>query len=166
MDAVAAAHHQFELQRQYFIYGDLKSEMLGAFRGAEEAFVYHEEGDEVTYMPIDVAPEQVFDDKMSSSFKVGDRFKCAIKENSKERWFQIMYGAKRFINLRDPQKFIKREVDGIDYFIFVDFRSISIVMVNKHQLGMAKVRSLIPKVSKSIIGYDKHGSTYLKRGVK
>lgn len=166
MDAVAAAHHQFELQRQMFIYGDIKSEMLSSFRSSEEAFVYHEEGDEVIYVPINVDSSAVFDDKMSGSFKVGDNFQCAVKENSKERWFQIKYAVKSFINLRDPQKYFKREDDVADYFIFVQFSGISIVMVNKSAMGVAKAVKLLKKMSKSIIGYDKHGSAYVKRGVK
>lgn len=166
MDAVAAAHHQFELQRQMFIYGDIKSEMLAAFREGEEAFVYLEDGDGVSCIPINVSSSAVYDDKMSGSFKVGDNFQCSIAENSKERWFQIKYSVKKFINLRDPEKYFRREHDGIDYFIFVAFAGVSIVMINRHAQGIEKAVKLIKKVSKSIIGYDKHGSAYVKRGVK
>lgn len=166
MDAVAAAHHQFELQRQMFIYGDIKSEMLTAFRGAEEAVVYLEEEDEVSYIPVNVSSAAVFDDKMSGSFKVGDNFQCQIRENSKERWFQITYNPKKFINLRDPERYFRREEDGSDYFIFVQFTGVSIVMINRHALGMTKAANLLKKMAKSIIGYDKHGSAYVKRGVK
>lgn len=166
MDAVSAAHHQFELQRQMFIYGDIKSEMLTAFRGGAEAFVYLEDGDEVSYIPIDVSSAAVYDDKMSGSFKVGDNFQCLVRENSKEIWFQIMYGVKKFINLRDPEKYFRREEPDADYFIFVQSSGISIVMINRHAEGISKAAKLLKKMARSIIGYDKHGSAYVKRGVK
>lgn len=166
MDAVAAAHHAFELQRHMFIFGDIKSEMLTAFRGGTEAYVYLEEGEEAAYKPMNLSDLPVYDDKMSGSFKVGDDFQCAIKANSKERWFQIKYNTKSFINLRDPDKYFRREDELADYFVFVQFGGVSIVMINREAQGYVKAKALLKKMAKSIIGYDKHGGAYVKRGVK
>lgn len=165
MDAVAIAHHKFELHRQAFIYADIKSEMLNAFRNSAHAVIYQEEVDDGHYVNIYPRNEPIFDDKMDSSFKVGDNFLCRIQENSKERWFQIKYN-KTFINLRDPERYFKREVDGIEYYIFTELTKISMVMLSPEELDFPTMRKLLNKMSKSIIGYDKHGSVYVKRGVK
>jgi hypothetical protein len=165
MDAVANANHQFELQRQAFIYADIKSEMLQAFRGSAQAVIFMDDGENARYVPIDPKVEPIYDDKMDSSFKVGDNFQCKIRENSKERWFQIKYD-KTFINLRDPERYFKREEDGFEFFIFTALTGISIVMLSPQVLDYPKMKKVLNRVSNSIIGFDKHGSTYLKRGVK
>lgn len=165
MDAVAIAHHNFELQRQAFIYADIKSEMLQAFRNSAQAVVFMDDGENARYVPIDTKVEPIYDDLMGSSFKVGDNFQCKIRENSKERWFQIKY-EKTFINLRDPERYFKREEDGLEFFIFTALTGISIVMLSPQVLDYPKMKKVLNRVSNSIIGFDKHGSTYVKRGVK
>ncbi|MBI6882809.1 hypothetical protein [Pseudomonas putida] len=164
MDAVAAERN-WELQRHMFIFGDIKSELLESFRASSQAFVYIEEGDETSYIPLDVANLSIFDDKMSGSFKVGDNFQCAIKANSKEKWFQIKAG-RNFINLREPEKYFKREDGGIDFYIFVNFRGLAIVMTSPEPMSIDAARPKLKRVSKSIIGYDKYGMAAVKRGVK
>lgn len=165
MDAVAIANHKFELHRRAFIYGDIKSEMLSAFRNSAHAVIFQEDFEDGHYVNIYPRNESIFDDKMGSSFKVGDNFLCRIQENSKERWFQIKYN-KTFINLRDPERYFKREEDGIEYYIFVELSKISILMFTPEEFDFQKIRKLLNKMSKSIISYDKHGSAYVKRGVK
>jgi hypothetical protein len=165
MDAMTAANNAFELQRNLFIFGDIKSEMLTAFRTGAEAIVYTEEDEEASYGILDLGEASVYDDKMSGAFKVGDNFQCAIKESRTEKWFQIKYN-KNIINLRHPEKYFKREEEGVDYFIFVAFTSVSVVMINQSTLGFTKAKSLLKKITRSIIGYDKHGQVFVKRGVK
>jgi hypothetical protein len=165
MDALAIAEQKFELQRQAFIYGDIKSELLSAFRNSAHAVIYMEEEEDSHYVNLDPKALPIYDDVMDSSFKVGDNFKCLIRENSKERWFQIKYN-KTFINLRDPENYFKREEDGIEYFIFTALTGITIIMLSPSVPDFSKMQKLLKKMSKSIIGYDKHGSTYVKRGVR
>lgn len=165
MDAVAAAHHQFELQRQAFIYADIKTELLESFRTKNEAYVYHEDSEGSYYSKIDTKAVPIFDDKMSSSFKVGDNFNCQVRQNSKELWFQIKHNTK-FINLRDPSKYFKREIDGVDYYIFVFLTELYIVMLLPQSVDYPKAKAMLTKMSKSIINYDKHGQTVVKRGIK
>lgn len=165
MDAVAAANHRFELQRQAFIYADIKTELLESARSKPQLYVFHEEGEDFHYCEIDTVVQPIYDDKMTSSFKVGDNFQCALKENSKELWFQIKQG-RNFINLRDPDMYIKREVDGVDYYVFVKMTGLSIVMVTPEVLDFSKAQKLLKKMSKSIIKYDNHGNTIIKKGVK
>lgn len=165
MDAVAAANHKFELQRQAFIYADIKTELLESARSKPQLYVFHEEGEDFHYCEIDTVVQPIYDDKMTSSFKVGDNFQCALKENSKELWFQIKQG-RNFINLRDPEMYFKREVDGVDYYVFVKMTGLSIVMVTPEVVTLTKARQLLKKMSKSIIKYDIHGNTVIKKGVK
>ena len=165
MDAVAAANLQFEIQRQAFIYADIKTELLESFRTKSEAYVYHENVEDSLYSRIDIKSSAIYDDKMSSSFKVGDNFSCQIKQNSKELWFQIK-NFKTFINLRDPQKYFKRTVDNVDYYIFVAYTEIFIVMLLPEETDFTKAKKLLAKMSKSIIEYDKHGQSIIKPGVK
>lgn len=165
MDAVTAAHHRFELQRQAFIYADIKTELLESVRTKPQVFVFHEEGDDFLYSEIDSSTLPIFDDKMTSSFKVGDAFHCRVRENSKELWFQIQQGS-NFINLRDPNRYIKRTVDGIDYYVFVKITGLSIVMVSPQILGFDKAKKLLKKMSKTLVKYDAHGNTEIKKGVR
>lgn len=165
MDAVAAANHRFELQRQAFIYADIKTELLESARSKPQLYVFHEEGEDFHYCEIDTAAQPIYDDKMTSSFKVGDNFQCSLKQNSKELWFQIKQG-RNFINLRDPDMYIKREVDDVDYYVFVKMTGLSIVMVTPEVIDFSKAQKLLKKMSKSIIKYDIHGNTVIKKGVK
>jgi hypothetical protein len=165
MDAVSAANHRFELQRQAFIYADIKTELLESVRSKPQMYVFREEGEDYHYCEILTEVEPIYDDKMTSSFKVGDNFQCMLRENSKELWFQITQG-RNFINLRDPDKYIKREVDGVDYYVFVKMTGLSIVMVTPEVVGLDKARKLLKKMSKSIIKYDVHGNTVIKKGVR
>lgn len=165
MDAVAIANHKFELQRQAFIYAEIKIEMLQAFRNSAQALIFMDDGEGARYVPIDTKVEPIYDDLMGSSFKVGDNFQCKVRENSKERWFQIQY-ERTFINLRDPERYFKREEDGFEFFIFTALTGISIIMLCPHKLEYPEYKKLLNRVSNSIIGFDKHGSTYVKRGVK
>lgn len=165
MDAVTAANHKFELQRQAFIYADIKTELLESARSKPQLYVFHEEGDDYHYFEIDTKVEPIYDDKMTSSFKVGDNFQCILRQTSKELWFQIKQG-RNFINLRDPEKYFKREVEGFDYYIFVKMTGLSIVMATPEVVPFTKAQKLLKKMSKSIIKYDIHGNTILKKGVR
>jgi hypothetical protein len=165
MDAIAAANHQFELQRQAFIYADIKTELLDSFRSKSEAYVYHEEGEECYYSQIDTKAVPIFDDKQSSSFKVGDNFSCIVRQSRKELWFQIKNN-KTFINLRDPDKYFKREINGVDYYIFVGLTGLYIVMLLPQPEAFQRAKAMLSRMSKSIINYDKHGQTVVKRGIK
>ena len=165
MDAVEAANRRFELQRHAFIYADIKTELLESVRTKPQMYIFHEEGEECHYCEINTSVEPIYDDKMTSSFKVGDNFQCSVKQNTKELWLQIRQG-RNFINLRDPDKFFKREVDGVDYYIFVKLLGLSIVMVTPEILDFGKARKLLRKMSRSIITYDIHGSAVIKKGVK
>jgi hypothetical protein len=165
MDAVAAANHQFELQRQAFIYADIKTELLDSFRNKSEAYVYHENDEGSYYSQIDTKSAEIFDDKQSSSFKVGDNFSCLVRQSRKELWFQIK-NHKTLINLRDPNKYFKREINGVDYYIFVALTELYIVMLLPQPEDFQIAKALLSRMSKSIINYDKHGQAVVKPGVK
>jgi hypothetical protein len=169
MDAVALAHKQFELQRQAFIFADIKTELLESFREKKQAYIYHEESEETYCSMIDTKAVPIYDDKMTSSFKVGDNFNCIVRQSTKELWFQIKHN-KTFINLRDPGKYFKREIDGVDYYVFVALTGLYIVMLVTEPLNFPddfpKAKAMLRRMSKSIINYDKHGQAVVKRGVK
>jgi hypothetical protein len=165
MDAYALAEQKFELQRKAFIYGDIKSEMLTAFRNSAHAVIYMEDDEGAHYVNLDPKALPIYDVVMDSSFKVGDNFKCQIRENSKERWFQIKYD-RTFINLREPNNHFKREVDGREFFIFTSLTNITIIMLSPSVPDLMTMRKVLTKMSNSIVGFDQHGSVYVKRGVK
>ncbi|WP_338924012.1 hypothetical protein V0M98_38000 (plasmid) [Pseudomonas silesiensis] len=165
MDAVTLANQQFELQRNAFIFADIKTELLESFQTKPLAYVYHEDDDGFYYSEINTKTVPIYDDKMTASFKVGDNFYCKVRQNSKELWFQIKNN-KTFINLRDPSKYFKRQIDGVDYYIFVALTGLYIVMLLPQVLELPKAKAMLSKMSKSIISYDKHGQVMVKRGVE
>jgi hypothetical protein len=164
--AKEVADQQLKISEALFIFGDIRLDILKGFRSASIAYIYDEDEEDNYYGTIDPSSEPVYDDMQGSSFKVGDRFTCRVreskKETNKEIWLQYRFN-KNYVNLYDPGRYFFEKVDSISMFIFVKPDGLSMIMTSEEPLEFSKARALMVKTSKSIIKYDDNGYTVIKQ---
>lgn len=168
-DAKELAEQQLQISQLAFVFGDIRIEVLTGFKEAKSAFIYDETDDGTFYSEFDMKNEAVMNDISGSSFKVGDRFVCrvreSIKDNKKEIWLQYKFN-KMYFNLYDPDRYFYREVESARVFIFVKSDGISMILTSAEVLPFEKARKIFAKISKSIISYDKNGYVVIKKSAQ
>ena len=168
-EAKELAEQQLQISQLAFVFGDIRIDVLGGFKGAKSAFIYDETDEGTYYSEFDMKNEAVMNDIAGSSFKVGDRFVCrvreAMKDGKKEIWLQYKFN-KMFFNLYDPNRYFYREVDSAKVFLLVKSDGITMIFTSSEELPFDKARKVLAKISKSIINYDKNGYAVVKKSAR
>lgn len=153
-----------EKQRMTFVFGDIKSALLKAFRSNQFAYIYEETLDGNYFVKLNTAEEPVWDDIMNGSFKVGDHFSCQLREGKRDVFFQFKY-KKSITNLYDSERYFhpERSEDKPDMFMFVKSTGITIVALSETELNVEQCLKLLKKEARSIISYDKNDNVVIKK---
>jgi len=153
-----------EKQRMTFVYGDIKSSLLKAFRQNRYAYFYFETADDSLYAEIDTNEAPVYDDIMAGSFKVGDNFTCQIREGRTEVFFQYKLN-KNIVNLYDPGRYFRPEkVEGEpELLMVVKMDGIAIIALSPIELSFQQYSKMFKKAAKSVINYDRNDNAVIKK---
>lgn len=160
------AEQQLGIGKLAFIFGDIRIDMLNGFRTAQSAFIYEEDENDNYFGLFDLVNEAIYDDMSASSFKVGDRFVCRVREAKKdlhkEIWLQYKFN-KSYVNLYDPERYFFRKAVDSSMFIFVKPDGLSMILTSTNKMEISSARKLMIKTAKSIIKYDDNGYTLIKK---